>query len=212
MSDFWEVAVLDAVLLALLIVCAAAVVQARSLISALMLSGLYSLLMALVWSNMCALDVAFTEASVGAGISTVLLLATVARTRRISKQSSALNLPALGVCLLAGGMLVYGTLDMPAFGDPDAPIHRLRVPKILAQEVGKVEGRPGEPLAEQVIDPAHPHPVDDFAGHSPNTVTSLLAAYRSYDTMFETAVIFTAGASLVLLLRRRRPSTAEGGS
>ena len=38
----------------------------------------------------------------------------------------------------------------------------------------------------------------------PNTVTSLLAAYRGYDTMFETTVIFVAGVSLLLLLRRRR--------
>ena len=48
------------------------------------------------------------------------------------------------------------------------------------------------------------HPADDFNGHVPNTVTSLLAAYRGYDTMFETAVIFTAAMSLILLLRRRR--------
>ena len=52
-------------------------------------------------------------------------------------------------------------------------------------------------------DAAHVYPKDDFGGHSPNTVTSLLAAYRGYDTMYETAVIFTAGMALVLLLRRR---------
>ena len=48
------------------------------------------------------------------------------------------------------------------------------------------------------------HPDDDFNGHVPNTVTSLLAAYRGYDTMCETTVIFVAGVSLLLLLRRRR--------
>ena len=55
----------------------------------------------------------------------------------------------------------------------------------------------------------HAHPDDDFNGHVPNTVTSLLAAYRGYDTMFETAVIFTAGASLILLLRVRRREDDE---
>jgi hypothetical protein len=50
----------------------------------------------------------------------------------------------------------------------------------------------------------HLHPPDDFNGHVPNSVTSLLAAYRGYDTMFETTVIFTAGVSLILLLRRPR--------
>lgn len=38
--------------------------------------------------------------------------------------------------------------------------------------------------------------------HAPNTVTAVLASYRGYDTMFETAVIFTAGAGMILLLRR----------
>jgi multicomponent Na+:H+ antiporter subunit B len=50
----------------------------------------------------------------------------------------------------------------------------------------------------------HLHPPDDFNGHVPNSVTSLLAGYRGYDTMFETTVIFTAGVSLIMLLRRPR--------
>ena len=50
----------------------------------------------------------------------------------------------------------------------------------------------------------HKHPADDFNGHVPNSVTSLLAAYRGFDTMFETTVIFTAGMALILLLRRPR--------
>jgi multicomponent Na+:H+ antiporter subunit B len=58
-----------------------------------------------------------------------------------------------------------------------------------------------EPHAEEGH---HLHPPDDFNGHVPNSVTSLLAAYRGYDTMFETTVIFTAGVSLILLLRRPR--------
>src|SRR5690606_7258903 len=153
--------------------------------------------------NMHALDVAFTEAAVGAGISTVLLLGALVKTGRWSKPSGGVHLPALLICALTGFMLIYGTFDMPRFGDPNAPIHKLRVPKLLAQDVGKVADRPGPPLGHPEADPEHPHPHDDFGGHSPNTVTSLLASYRGYDTMFETAVIFTAGVSLILLLRRR---------
>ena len=77
---------------------------------------------------------------------------------------------------------------------------------LLAQKVGKDPERPeglSAPLGQGEMDPHHPTPRDDFEGHVPNTVTSLLAAYRGYDTMFETAVIFTAGLSMVLLLRRR---------
>lgn len=202
-----EVLALDVVLLTLALVAAVAIVRVRSLLAATMLSGIYSLLMALVWSNMHALDVGFTEAAVGAGATTVLLLGTIAATGRLSRRTPSVDLRAAAVVLFTGGLLIYGTLDMPAMGDPTAPIHVHRVPKLLKQEVGKVEGRP--PLGMDPPDPAHPHPRDDFNGHVPNTVTSLLAAYRGFDTMFETAVIFTAGISLILLLRRRDEDVIE---
>lgn len=200
------VLIIDLILLAMITVVACAVVQISDLFSAVMLAGLYSLFMALVWSNMRALDVAFTEAAVGAGISTVLLLGALVWTGRYAKPRP-FNIQALLMVLLTGAVLVYGTLDMPGFGDPNAPIHRHRVPKIAAQTVGKV---PGSATAYDIHAPdfgAHSHhlahPVDEFGGHVPNTVTSLLAAYRGFDTMFETTVIFVAGISLILLLRRR---------
>jgi multicomponent Na+:H+ antiporter subunit B len=192
--------VLDILLLLLVAATAIAVVRARSLLSATILAGIYSLLMAMVWTNMHALDVAFTEASVGAGISTILLLGALVLTKRAVKPEPRVNWRALSVCLGTGALLVYGTLDMPAFGDPDAPIHTLRVPKLMQQNVGKHE-------TAAPRDKGHAHegaPDDDFNGHVPNSVTSLLAAYRGYDTMYETTVIFVAGLSLVLLLRRRK--------
>lgn len=196
------VLVVDIILLLLVAATAVAVIQVRSLFSATILAGVYSLLMALVWTNMHALDVAFTEAAVGAGISTILLLGALVRTKRFAKPEKPIHVPALLICMLTGAMLIYGTLDMPEFGDPDAPIHTNRVPKLLHQNVGK------HPTAAKRNDPPpeHPehHPDDDFNGHVPNTVTSLLAAYRGYDTMFETTVIFVAGLSMLILLRRFR--------
>ena len=38
----------------------------------------------------------------------------------------------------------------------------------------------------------------------PNVVTAVLASYRGYDTLGETTVVFTAGAGVIALLRRRR--------
>lgn len=203
------VLIVDIFLLVLVLATAVAVVQLRSLFSATMVAGIYSLLMALVWSNMHALDVAFTEAAVGAGISTVLLLGTIVQTGRFAKRREPLHVPALAICIFTGAALIYGTFDMPAFGDPNAPIHTHRVPKLLAQEVGKVPDAVSAETQPHAPDPAHPHPADDFNGHVPNTVTSLLAAYRGFDTMFETTVIYTAGVSLVVLLRRRRDEVDE---
>ena len=201
-----QVLVLDVFLLLLVAATAIAVVTVRSLLSATILAGIYSLLMALVWSNMHALDVGFTEASVGAGISTILLLGALVLTKRFAKPEPIVNVPALLTCVVTGLLLIYGTFDMPKFGDPNAPIHHLRVGQdpnqksLLLQNVGK-----HHTAAPRDKGHAHEgHPDDDFNGHVPNTVTSLLAAYRGYDTMYETTVIFTAGISMLLLLRRRR--------
>jgi multicomponent Na+:H+ antiporter subunit B len=208
-----QVLVLDVFLLLLVAATAIAVVSVRSLLSATILMGIYSLLMALVWSNMHALDVGFTEASVGAGISTILLLGALVLTKRFAKPEPLINVPALLTCVVTGLLLIYGTFDMPEFGDPDAPIHHLRVGQdpsqksLMLQNVGK-----HHTAAPRDKGHAHEgHPDDDFNGHVPNTVTSLLAAYRGYDTMYETTVIFTAGISMLLLLRRRKDDDARDG-
>ncbi len=207
-----QILTLDVLLLLLVAVTGVAVVQVRSLFSATILAGIYSLLMAAVWTNMHALDVAFTEASVGAGISTVLLLGALVLTGRFSKPEKPIHWPGLAVCVVTGAVLIYGTLDMPKFGDPDAPIHNLRVPGMVQQNIGK--HHTAAPRTQG--SPHEGYPADDYNGHVPNTVTTLLAAYRGYDTMYETTVIFTAGLSMLLLLRRRRegepgvqPSTPE---
>jgi multicomponent Na+:H+ antiporter subunit B len=201
-----EILTLDVFLLILVAITGIAVIQVRSLFSATMLAGIYSLLMAVVWTNMHALDVAFTEAAVGAGISTVLLLGALVQCGRFSKKEKPIHWPGLIICTLTGAMLIYGTLDMPKFGDPNAPIHTLRVPGMIRQDIGKhPSAAPRIQQAKHEADAGgHHHPQDDYNGHVPNTVTTLLAAYRGYDTMFETTVIFVAGVSMLLLLRRRR--------
>ena len=73
---------LDLILLLFLVICAIAAVQMKDLLSATMILTAYSLIMALVWTNLNAVDVAFTEASVGAGITTVLVIAALSRTKR----------------------------------------------------------------------------------------------------------------------------------
>ena len=252
-----NVFIIDLILLALVVGVGIATVRSRSLLSSTMLLGIYSLLMALVWVNMFAMDVAFTEAAVGAGISTVLLLGTMVVVGREEKPSRGPHGAALLVTCAVGGALIYGTTDMPAFGDPNSPIHTDRVGRTyISQDVGHVhaihaehdvhEGR------EQSANPQHQraaassmtvtnshgetHSVDeahgndhgahaesheahgdhdahhgDYGTHVPNLVTAVLAGYRSYDTMFETAVIFTAGVCLIVLLRdRKRPQVEEG--
>ncbi|OGW16575.1 MAG: cation:proton antiporter [Nitrospinae bacterium RIFCSPLOWO2_12_FULL_45_22] len=76
---------LDLILLLFVVICGIAAISVKDLLSAVILLGLYSFLMCLLWTEMGAVDVAFTEASVGAGIGTVLYIAAVYKTTRRSK-------------------------------------------------------------------------------------------------------------------------------
>jgi uncharacterized MnhB-related membrane protein len=75
----------DAAMLLLLIVTAVVIARARDLLAAVVTFSMYSLLLTLVWQHRGAPDVAMTEAAVGAGVTTVLFLITIARTTRREK-------------------------------------------------------------------------------------------------------------------------------
>jgi multicomponent Na+:H+ antiporter subunit B len=169
----------------LLVATALATVRMRSLFAVVMLSGVFSLLSALLFVTLDAVDVAFTEAAVGAGISTVLILGTLALTSRYEQPSKRSKLIPLFVVFVTGAALFYGTLDMPNFGDANAPVQTHVGPGYLLDS---------------------PHEIG-----VPNVVTAVLASYRGYDTLGETAVVFTAAVGVLLLIsglsrrRRRKP-------
>jgi len=152
-----------------------------------MLAGLYSFVSAGLFVVMDAVDVAFTEAAVGAGISTVLMLSTLALTSRRSKRSIRTRALPLLVVLVTGTALIYGTLDMPHYGSPGAPANHHVAPRYLRESMPKT--------------------------NVPNVVTSVLASYRGYDTLGETTVVFTAvvGVTILLGVRRRRPNRPRDG-
>ena len=165
-------------LLTLLAAVTVAIIVQRNLFGVVVLTGIYSFLMASVLVVLDAVDVAMTEASVGAGISTVVLLGTLHLTRTTEMRSSRKMFLPLFVALATGAMLIWGTANLPDFGVADAPVHTQVVPKYLLESVPEMG--------------------------VPNVVTTVLANYRSYDTFGETTVIFTAGLGIMLLLRSRR--------
>ena len=75
----------DIIILIFLVVTALISLRLKDLLGAAMVAGIYSFLICLLWAEMGAVDVAFTEAAVGAGVSTVILIATVYHTKRRSK-------------------------------------------------------------------------------------------------------------------------------
>ncbi|MCK4728772.1 MAG: DUF4040 domain-containing protein [Desulfobacterales bacterium] len=76
---------LDLAVLTLVVIVAIGSIMVKDLLGAAILFGAYSFMMCLLWTVMGAVDVAFTEASVGAGVSTVLFVAAVFRTSRRTK-------------------------------------------------------------------------------------------------------------------------------
>ena len=185
MSD--PVLLINVLLLLLAIGAALAAMWTRDLLGAVMLMGIYSLLLAIEWANLFAMDVSYTEAAVGAGASTILLLTALTRTEKNKKAGPNFHPTALLTVLVTGAVLIYGTSDLPRFGDPLAPATVHVAPEYITQTVGKV----GATEATE----------NDFGDHVPNAVTAVLASYRGYDTMFETAVIFTAGVCVIIILR-----------
>ncbi len=176
--------IINITLLAFLAITSVAIVRMTNLFATIMLYGVFSLLSAGLFVVMDAPDVAFTEAAVGAGISTVLMLATLALTNRrneYEEKSSRGHRPwlPLAVVGITGAALVYGTWDIPGFGDPNAPAQTH--------------------VARYYIENAMPET------GVPNIVTAVLASYRGFDTLGEVAVVFTAGVAVLLLIGGRRP-------
>jgi len=75
----------DLILLTLVVICAVAAINVKDLLSSAIILGAYSFLMCLIWTGMGAVDVAFTEATVGAGVSTVFFVAAIYFTTRRTK-------------------------------------------------------------------------------------------------------------------------------
>ena len=150
---------------------AVAVVRTRDLFAVVMFTGIYSLLSASFFVIFDAVDVAFTEAAIGAGISTLLMLSTLTLTGRYAKKSKQKPFLALAIVSVTGALLIYGTLDMPPIGSAMAPIHQHVTPRYLNDSMQEIA--------------------------VPNVVTSILASYRGYDTLGEVFVIFTAGIGVL---------------
>ncbi len=181
--------IINITLLAFMGATAIAILRVRNLFAVAMLSGIYSFLAATVFVLLDAVDVAFTEAAVGAGVSTVLMLGALSLIGE-NREKVSIHTPILPliVVTITGVALLYGVSDMPAFADPEAPANKHVAPYYLEESKKEIG--------------------------VPNVVTSILSSYRGYDTLGETGVIFTAGIAVMSLLggtfwRRRRPRKKE---
>lgn len=177
--------VFSAFLLTLLVITAVAAVTTRNLFVAVMLTGIYSLLIAINFFLLDAADVALTEAAVGAGVATVFFLSALALTAEEEESRPAYRLIGIAIFIAVTLVLGYATFGMPSYGDPEAPVHVHVAPWYLEKT---------------------PEYID-----IPNLVTAILGSYRGYDTLGEVFVVFTAGIGVLFLLGAR-PSRKVAGA
>jgi multicomponent Na+:H+ antiporter subunit B len=172
---------LDVPFLILLALLAFLAVRARRLFSAVVTFGAYGFVLALQWALMGAVDVAFTEAVIGAGAWTVFMLAALYRTGEEELIVDRKRLRPAGLLAVVGlgAMLVLSTERMPTWGDPASPASVHVSPRYIEQGVNETA--------------------------TPNMVTAVLGDYRSLDTMIEVTVVFAAAMAIVLLLGLRDP-------
>jgi multicomponent Na+:H+ antiporter subunit B len=165
-------------LLILLILTAGGAMVVKDLLSSVLILGSYSFFLALVWAWLGAVDVAFVEAVVGAGLATVFFVLTLSgiEPRDTLIRRTPPPIAALVGFPLLGLLLLYAANDLAAFGDPASPASTHLSPFYLENSFADTQ--------------------------TPNVVTAILMDYRALDTLMETVVIYTAGIACWLLLRR----------
>ncbi|MGI2109199.1 DUF4040 domain-containing protein [Shewanella frigidimarina] len=161
-------------LLTLLVITAIAIVRTDDLFVAVMLTSIFSLLMAANFFILDAADVALTEAAVGAGVTTVIFLCALELTGDRKKARDGSRWVALGTVGVLALLIIYATFDKPRLGDPDAPVHQHLAPWYLEKT---------------------PEYID-----IPNVVTAILGSFRGYDTLGEVFVVFAACIGVLFIL------------
>ena len=164
------------IILSLMALTTLGIIRLRNLFSVVILSTIYSFLMATLLLIFDAVDVALTEAAVGAGISTVLMLTVLYYTKVSEEKPKFKSILPLIICLTIGGLLIYGTYGLPPFGASDTPIHTHISVQYLERSISETG--------------------------VPNVVTSVLASYRGFDTLGEVIVVFTAAIGVLSILKR----------
>ena len=169
---------INMILLCLLVITAVAINQQDNLFATTMLTGIFSLLSASLFVCLDAVDVAFTEAAVGAGIAIILFLGTLSLIKYKKQSKNKVSTRGLLIVIIMGSFLIYGLQDIPAFGKAENPVQIYLADKYIIESEKEIG--------------------------IPNLVTSVLASYRGFDTLGEVTVIFTAGIGVLMLLGRSR--------
>ncbi len=167
-------------LAAFILVTAVGTAVLRDALSSIIVFGAYSLGMAVLYAFLLAPDVALTEAAIGAGVTTILLVVALSRTNRTDSVATLADIhwPALAVSAALVLALAWTFLEFPVVGTQEA---------IAWANDAVSQHYLAEAYAETGVE---------------NAVTAVLAGYRGFDTFGEAVVVFAVGAGVLLVLNR----------
>ncbi|QLH84336.1 DUF4040 domain-containing protein [Halosimplex pelagicum] len=170
---------LEVGLVVFVLACAVATAVLRDVLGSIIAFGAYSLGIAVIWVFLRAPDVGLTEAAVGAGIMTILLLLTIAKTVRPVDEEvlESVDLSALAVSVALVAVLSTTLVALPAVGSADSAVA-------------------SDNVTDYYLDNAYAET------EVKNAVTAVLAAYRGFDTLGEAVVVYSAGIGLLVVLDR----------
>ncbi|WP_115862595.1 DUF4040 domain-containing protein [Halorussus litoreus] len=170
---------LEFALVAFVLATGLATAVLRDVLGSIIAFAAYSLGIAVVWVVLQAPDVGLTEAAVGAGVTTVLFLLTIAKTVRPSGERTLerLDLPALGVAVALVAVLATTLGALPPVGGAETPVATSEVTSYYLENAYHEAG-------------------------VENVVTAVLAAYRGFDTLGEAVVVYAAGVGVLVVFQR----------
>lgn len=170
---------LQIVLLVFVVTAAVVTALLRDVLGSIIAFSAYSLGISIIWVFLRAPDVGLTEAAVGAGVVTVLFLLTIAKTVRPTSERTLerVNLGALGVTIAFVVALSTTLFALPPVGASDSAVVTDDVTQYYLENAYSETG-------------------------VQNAVTSVLAAYRGFDTLGEAVVVYSAGVGILLVLHK----------
>ena len=185
---------LELVLAAFVVSTAVATALLRDVLASIVVFAAFSLGVSVIWVILQAPDVALTEAAVGAGVMSILLLTTLAKTARTPDEGALVSVNPRALAVVAVLLLVLLTTvpSLPPVGDPGAPA--LQTTEADTGELTPYGYYVGEAYDETGVE---------------NSVTAVLVFYRGFDTFGEGVVVFSAAVGVLIAFGRRRWSDDE---
>ena len=182
-SDFYIDEILLCISAIVMLVTCIRLIISKNLVESIIIMSVFSLFIGVCYLFMDAPDVAMTETALGACLSTCVLLNLVKIVGEdIGKTRKSKTIFAIILCGIFVACLSWAALDLPMFGAENSPLQ--------------------SHLTKYYVENTH----SDIG--IPSMVAAILASYRGFDTLGETAVILIAGLAVLVIVSRRKKEDA----